>query len=306
MRLYEHAKAPERRSRPAVAELPVLFDSLLPQQQQQQPEQLQLLPQAEGEPYMDGAGHRIEVYLSDTIQEFLTKLSLACKALALQWEQSTTVGVERATTMAYQYKQASDCAQYAVLAFVPAAEQPLSPLNSGDGKDPGASLMGAHDDPSSWLPLDPVSTFGDYANRLGLGSGTGTFLPLLRVTPASRGLRLRNHRFRQFVQERMALEARPEDVDEEDRCFAYARYTHTRDGGSTEWRPCLARRCAELQAAGRHCLSVSWAFHPPLPVPGSEAVAAGEPLPAAAGVILEESAVLLAPVLPRLLASQET
>lgn len=313
MRIYEHAKVPERRQRPQAAELPVLFDSHAAAATAAQSAHAAAGGEGEPQPFKDGAGHGVEVYLSDTIQEFLTKLSFACKALALQWERSRT-SAETAAVMAHQYRQASDCAQHAVLAFLPAAtaEQTLSPSSAAEEEEePRPSLMiGAHDDPSNWLPLDPVCTFGDYASRLGLGSGTGMFLPLLRVTRATRGLRLRNHRFRQYVQEKMASEARPEDTNEEERCFAWARHSHVRDGGSAEWRPCLVRRRAEPQVGGRRCVSVSWVFHPPPPMPPSAAGAAtsesGPPAATAgaAAAVVEESAVLLAPVAPRLASTE--
>lgn len=255
-------------------DLPVLFDNEGYTAEHQNEDGAEL-------PYEYGAGHGVEVYQSDTIQDFLGKVSLACKELSKRWSQS---GRSDAAEMARRYLEASDCAEHVVLGFMPTS----STQQGSSGGESVRSLFGAHDVESNWLPMAPSCTFRDYMARLGLGDGAGMFLPLLRVTRMSRTLRFSNHRLRQFMDDKVALEFRVDGVNDEQRSFAYARYTHAGDGESKEWRPCIAKRLGQRRS------EIQWLFSSPSAV-SPQGVASADMQPQH---VVGESAVLLAAATP--------
>merc|ERR1712232_697607 len=91
-------------------------------------------------------------------------------------------------------------------------------------------------DPSSWQPLDPFRTFSHYAYTYGFGLKLSQ---RLRVVEGTEAYKLKNHRFRNFEQERKSWGSTVCGRNTEQECFGYVLYTHTQDGGSTEWRPAI-------------------------------------------------------------------
>jgi len=223
----------------------------------------------------------VEIYLSDTVSDFVAKVVLACAELASLWEHRGEEGVE-SLAMGRRYRQvaaaAGDPQRLAVLAFAPPSD---SQLGSWTDRDPG--LAEPHDDPRNWYPLDPVCTFEHYALKFGFGASSGPFLPLLRVVKRSIRLGQQSHLCRRALQEQLASENRLDMVNSAEQCYGFAQYTHDNDNESTEWRPCVVRRRPPSPRTGPRTLSLSWAF---MPLPCQET---------------DPSSVLLACVQPKLM-----
>jgi len=242
-----------------------------------------------------GSSHKIQVFLHDSIGDFLEKVSVACKQLAEQWRKNSGV---QAQEVAKRYETASNTSQRVVMGFMPNAEH-LKLMEPGWSVEEYRQILEqAHEDLTHWQPLDPFWTFDQYVAKFGFGGAQDEFPQLLRLVDASDNLHFDSHRYRRFLQEQQAHSARIEDLNEPNRCYAHALYRHLSDGGSAEWRPCMVRANQEDKGGKRkRSYKVSWAFTP------SCVSATGLPRSPAnpREDVLEEDAVLLAPAEPRIL-----
>jgi len=193
---------------------------------------------------LDGSGHGVQVHLSDTLGEFAAKLQQACEQLHTSLMR---MGNSRALELARRYKEVQIGPNHVVLAF--------SPSHPTSTQDQFTALLGAHEDPDSWRPLDKDLTFRDYVSRFAFGQDT-VMPPCLRVVSMSERLRRANtHCRRLLAEERLVAEGIFETR------FAWAVYKHREDGDSCEWRPCLLHGMSTENA----CVA-SWLHHSSPPV----------------------------------------
>jgi len=174
-------------------------------------------------PDPDG-NHGVKIYLGDTIHQFKEKLRTACHKKA---EAATYKKQEK-----FQAAAKNISHQHTVMVFVPS----LLLLEHGRHRD---RYKIEERDPSNWQPLDSACTFGHYAARYGFGLPVP---PRLRITEGTDAYKLRNNRFRHFENEQKRRNKHLHDLNTELECFGYAQYTHSHDGGSTEWREAIMDR----------------------------------------------------------------
>lgn len=94
-------------------------------------------------------------------------------------------------------------------------------------------------DQSSWQPLDPIRSFEHYKAMYGFGQDNPQWL---RISEGNEDYRLRNSRYRQFLEDQKIFNNKIEDLNTESECFGYAKYVHKADGNSTEWRQVIIDR----------------------------------------------------------------
>jgi hypothetical protein len=129
----------------------------------------------------------------------------------------------------------------------------LNKSKDGEGKEIEKLRTTEEEDPSSWVPLDPLRTFGHYPhlfmqsaddptpsqNRQSADDPTPV---KIRVLLGTEDYQLKNGRFRKFLEDESMLTSKVERQNDQDACFGHAKYVHKDDGESTEWRPVLAKR----------------------------------------------------------------
>jgi len=206
----------------------------------------------------EGENHKVEVFLGDTIREFKAKLTVACDKEAQYWAEKAGGQAGAATDLKYQdvvigYK-------HLVMVFVPSPKvQRLYAQKKHEGTEYKHAYNQAIQDPSSWQPLDPTRTFGQYPQF-----GFGRKQPqLLRIVEATESYKLLNLRYKEFDRD---LSKRPfQDTDETDRCFGWAKYWHPYDqsrgapaGRDHEWRPAFVMKHAVDPAQFKY--KIEWIF----------------------------------------------
>merc|ERR1719221_1909751 len=120
-------------------------------------------------------------------------------------------------------------------------------------------------DQSSWQPLDPVRSFEHYKTMYGFGQDNPQWL---RVNEGTDDYKLRNARYRQHLEDQKVYTSRVEDLNTENECFGYAKYTHKHDGNSTEWRQVIIDRPAG-PADGKRKWKTWFMCSPGTPAPSS-------------------------------------
>lgn len=197
----------------------------------------------------EGESHRVEVYLGDSIREFKTKLTEACKMESAK------------SPDAAKYQGIAIAAGHLVMVFVPPAKltQLVEEGNKNKPEYKHAYSL-AIEDPSNWEPLDPTRTFDQYNPRFGFGR-EGSPPQILRVVEATEKYKMTNLNYQAFERERN--KKLMIDTNEKESCFGYAKYTHKGDK-SEEWRPALIRQSNgdAKQDPLKSEYSVSWLVPP--------------------------------------------
>jgi hypothetical protein len=105
----------------------------------------------------EGSNHKVEIYLGDTIREFKSKLSQACDQECQHWER------ESKPDIASKFQDIKITFKHLVMVFVPSPKvQRLYAQKLHEGAEYKHAYTLAIQDPSSWQPLDPTRTFGQY------------------------------------------------------------------------------------------------------------------------------------------------
>jgi hypothetical protein len=170
----------------------------------------------------EGSNHKVEIYLGDTIREFKMKLSQACDQEYEHWAR------ESKNDVAQKYMDVKISFKHLVMVFVPSPKvQRLYAQKLHEGAEYKHAYTLAIQDPSSWQPLDPTRTFGQYPQY-----GFGRKQPqLLRIVESSESYKLVNLRYKEFVKD----QSKPlyQDTNTEERCYGWAKYWHENDIGPT-------------------------------------------------------------------------
>jgi len=261
-----------------------------------------------------GDRHGVKIFLGDTIFQFKIKLQEASRLEAekesrnLQSKRYLGDGhndVVQSRTRLQQYQALADrmCHEHVVMVFVPSKH--LREMFRARRTDTVAyeNLYSVEfADPSSWQPLDPSRTFMHYAPIYGFGA-LGADAQQLRVVEGSEDYKLRNSRYRHFMQEQSSWHRKVHETNTVKMCFGYAKYLHAHDGESEEWRPALVERFADLaddpaaDLEGSRKFLVSYLNVASTDV-GPDATA-GENADANK-VVMDESRLLLAPAMPKI------
>jgi len=155
-------------------------------------------------------------------------------------------------------------------------------------------------DPSSWQPLDTIRTFEHYQAMYGFGMA----LPQrLSITEGSDDYRIRNTRYRQFEDDQKMWTRQVDNLNTDSECFGFAKYLHTSDAGSTEWRHAIMDRPETGLDGKRRCKT--WFIHTLGSSAATAAVANAMPGQAIKDD-LDLDDVLLAPANPRILVSSNS
>jgi len=211
-----------------------------------------------------GDNHRVEVFLGDTTREFKAKLTEACRREADFWQRKANTAMEQ------RYRDVRMNFKHLVMVFVPSPKvQRLYAQKLHEGTEYKHAYNQAIQDPSSWQPLDPTRTFGQYPQY-----GFGRKQPqLLRIVEASPSYQLINLRYKEFAREmsRPSYQSR----NEANECYGWAKYWHVNDGGVVpqpgapaptqsdfEWRPAFISKGATGADGAPLKYKIDWIFKP--------------------------------------------
>jgi hypothetical protein len=217
--------------------------------------------------------HQVEAYATDTIGVFLEKLATASLQLTQYWSKRPT-----GQTHAKRYEDFIASVSSPVLMVYDSANNPAQMRKPWSLDEYTRVYAAAIDDIEQWEPLDPACTFDQYAERFGFAGPPGSFPPLLRIEEENESLRERSHRYRRYKQQQQSAIPKIEELNNDRQAFGWAQYYHSKDGGSGEWRPCIARP----DGSGKRTFKISWAFTPSCSTDSQKQV-------------FDESSVLLAP-----------
>jgi hypothetical protein len=187
-----------------------------------------------------GDNHRVEIFLGDTIREFKLKLTQACDKEAQFWVNQNRPELEQ------KFRDVAIHFKHLVMVFVPSPKvQRLYAQKLHEGQEYRHAYSLAIQDPSSWQPLDPTRTFGQYPQF-----GFGRKQPqLLRIVESSESYKLLNLRYKEF--EREQSKKNYTDTNDETRCYGYAKYWHKNDIGPTVDKPSNDGKPSTLQVRTR-------------------------------------------------------
>lgn len=180
----------------------------------------------------EGESHKVEVFLGDSIRDFKERLTEAC-------EIESQILKSRGS-MSTPYDNVKIGYRHLVMVFIPSAKlQRLYQQGLHKGQAYTDAYHQALKDPSSWQPLDPARTFSQYP-QFGFGRGP----TILRVIEGTERYKMSNARFKEWSKE-MDKDAFIDTNSVEDGCYGWFKYPHTKDGGSTEWRPALFKKSGD-------------------------------------------------------------
>jgi hypothetical protein len=224
-----------------------------------------------------GDNHKVEVFMGDTIRDFKLKVGEACTKEAEFWNGKGKQDLEQ------KFRDITIGFKHLVMVFVPSAKvQRLYAQKLHEGSEYKHAYNLAIQDPSSWQPLDPTRTFGQYPQF-----GFGRKQPqLLRIAEATEAYKILNLRYKEFDKEQQRKTYK--DTNEDGRCFGYAKYWHEQDMGPNieslgasgdpkdkklqvktrdfEWRPAFISQPQEskgtTQDRANMKYNVEWVFKP--------------------------------------------
>jgi len=220
-----------------------------------------------GDGQTEGNNHKVDVFMGDTIREFKLKLTQACDKEAEFWLSKGNAENEQ------KFRDVTIGYKHLVMVFVPSPKvQRLYAQKLHEGQEYKHAYNLAVQDPSSWQPLDPTRTFGQYPQF-----GFGRKQPqLLRIVEQSESYKLLNLRYKEF--EREQGKKNYQDTNDESRCYGYAKYWHRFDLGPEvksedgkpkvetrdyEWRPAFIYKGSNAQTDPVNMkYKVEWAFKP--------------------------------------------
>jgi hypothetical protein len=257
---------------------------------------------------LEGARHRIDVYLGETIHQFKVKLQTACAREAAKCVE----GLEKLnrkssddwkkledSRMQFQSIADSMSFRHAIMVFVPSVKlRELAQQNRTTAHEYKRLFRVEDQDPSNWQPLDPIRTFTHYQSTYGFGME----LPQrLRICEGSDDYKLRNHRYRQFEDTQKKWNETLSLMNTTKQCFGYVRYTHVNDGNSTEWRAAILQKPEDgaVDKGGRTYKSSYCFAIPPRRADDTTKSTGAEGLKDD----IKEKDVLLAPMLPAIMGS---
>jgi len=196
----------------------------------------------------EGGRHDIQVFSSDTIHEFKSKVLLACADEARSERDSTKRATYANLKLGY-----GDI----VTVFVPSeALQNLITRGHTNTHEYTRLMKVEPQDPSRWEPLNPSCAFSQYSKQFVFGSSRCV---RLRVHEATAEYRTLNPRYRRFEAQQAAAAFQIETLNEKGRCFGYAKYIHNDDGDSVEWRPAIISPL-EHEGGGDPLYNPSWLY----------------------------------------------
>jgi len=242
-----------------------------------------------------GHRHRVEVFLGDSIHNFRNKLERACEVEASKESDASL-------KKSYEAVAANMTSNHAVMVFVPSPKlRELHQQQREKSYEYRRLYKVEEQDPSSWQPLDPVRTFSHYAAMYGFGHPQMS--QRLKVVEGNEDYKLKNTRYRIFMQDHARWESHVEETNTDLECFGYAQYMHHEDGGSKEWRQAIIERPDHVADSGQRRYNASF-LHCPLPPTnlGDDEVSAAEAMESARAE-LDEAQLLLAPANPKILGS---
>jgi len=242
-----------------------------------------------------GHRHKVAVYLGDSIHHFRSKLQRACE-LEASFESDASL------KPVYQAIASAMTSNHAVMVFVPSPKlRELHQQQREKSYEYRRLYKVEEQDPSSWQPLDPVRTFSHYAAMYGFGHPQMS--QRLKVVEGNEDYKLKNNRYRIFMQDQSRWESRVEETNTDLECFGYAQYIHREDGGSKEWRQAIIERPEHVAESGQRRYKASF-LHCPLPPPtlAADEASATETMQTARAE-LDEAQLLLAPANARILGS---
>jgi len=261
----------------------------------------------------EGESHGMEVFLGDSIREFKAKLTEACARESRKWMQ--TAGA--ASPEAKKYEGTQIGPGHLVMVFVPPPKlMRLVETGNSDRSEYKHAHTLAIQDPSNWEPLDPTRTFDQYNPRHSFGKPSPAPPQQLMVVEATEKYKTTNLRYKEFDRERNKKLV--VDMNEEERCFGWAKYKHEADF-SFEWRPALISKIkpsastatkkaadgsatasspapAAAQEPGKEMYSISWLVKPKLTDTKKPAVSSDDK----GDCQLDRSSILMAPRMPKL------
>jgi len=241
-----------------------------------------------------GHRHRVQVFLGESMHQFKDKLVEACLKEA---------ELEKDPKIKSQFQAvAHDMSfRHAVMVFVPSKDlRELAQQGRTSAYEYKRLYRIEEQDPSSWQPLDTICTFQHYAAMYSFGRAVAQ---RLRICDGTSTFKLKNSRFRVFDQEQERWRKRLQDLNSNNQCFGYAKFLHTQDAGSFEWRQALLDR-PEQGAEGTKKKYKASFVHSPLTLaehPHS-ATSSGQ-FSSVKTQEVEEDALLLGPLHPLILGS---
>mmetsp|Transcript_80667 Transcript_80667/g.152431 ORF Transcript_80667/g.152431 Transcript_80667/m.152431 type:complete len:3749 (-) Transcript_80667:216-11462(-) len=248
-------------------------------------------PDSDFKPDEKGSRHKVKIYLSDTIREFKMKVMEAC------YLEAAICSAQKDEVEAQKYRAVALGFKHQVTVFVPSEKlRSLAQQNRPNAAEYKRLYRLEEADPSYWSPLDPIKTFQHYQSTYAFGASNQA--QRLKINEGTEDYKIRNYRYRQFLQDMEGWFKVPSDINTEQQCFGWGVYTHENDGGSTEWRPCLVDR-PEGGGASQN-FKVDWLYTPKLEAaeagPGADKIRDDKEL-------LQEKQILLAPHVPKILGS---
>lgn len=236
-----------------------------------------------------GKQHNVTVQLGDTIHDFKMKLIKACteESKALSERTQANLSDDERNRLSNRYTSASKklSVNHVVMVFVPSEQLhkfTTDPNFKPDNPQYRQLYKKEEQDPRNWQPLDPIRTFFHYQKLYGFGAARPQ---KLRIVEGTASYRLRNPRYKKFMEDQKRLLQVLPDMNGTDKCFGYARHKH--DDTSNEWRPVIVER-----SGGDRSYTVDWVYCPVLD-------SRGEPTKQE----VDQAEVLLAPLAPSILSS---
>jgi len=238
-------------------------------------------------PQAPGENHRVEIYQGDSIHEFKSKLTKACAEEATYWKALKGEMSEEAQ----QYSNIQIGFKHLVMVFVPSAKVKKLYQKGIQDDEYKRAYEQAWLDPSSWQPLEQSRSFSHYPQH---AFGRGRQGIPLRVVEATEQYKAQNIRYKQMDQE-MSIKGY-QDTNDTKRCFGWAKYTHKRDGDSSEWRPAFLGK--NKGGPEDKPWQVKWVFETGKPKEASSASPTTGIGGFAGGFEVDKASVLLAPRTP--------
>jgi hypothetical protein len=201
-----------------------------------------------------GDNHRMEVFLGDTVREFKSKLTTACERESEYWSHK---GKE---DFAEKFRDIKIAYKHLVMVFVPSPKvQKLYAQKLHEGTEYKHAYNQAIQDPSSWQPLDPTRTFGQYPQH-----GFGRKQPgLLRIVEASEAYKLVNLRYKEFEREQSKPGYQDLNTPGQDgKCYGWAKYYHVFDTCTQPPPPGPGEKPATVQRLSNPTSYRDWEWRP--------------------------------------------
>lgn len=199
-----------------------------------------------------GTNHEVDVLLTDSIRDFKEKLTQACAKECRFWKEKDTPETAQS---ARKYADVEVGSRHLVMAYIPSkkvAEMTQKNLTNSDEFKRQSRL--SLNDPSNWQPLDAESSFAQYVNMFGFGQQRA----VLKVVEATEAYKAVNLRYKKWIEDKR--QPALQDLNDNDKCFGWAKYFHEDDSSTSEWRPAVLGRGKEDP---NKFSVVKWVYPPP-------------------------------------------